>query len=410
MRPVPRLLMVSHVLPFPRAAGQQQRVFYTLKALQRSFHVTFLASVPANQEDGVREKLLDLCDDVILIPSRHPAPRIGRLAYRAAALPYMLRTGLKYSNYLIGQVELSPARVDSAVASRKFDCALFQYWHAVDSARPLQERQIPCVLDMHNVLWQSYAQRLEESALVPSWWKGWALDQYRRREEEAWSRFNAVIAINRAEYEYTRCRVPETTEVLYAAMGTDLGQWPYCWQPADPPRVAYYGGFSSPHNQQAALRCYQSVMPRVWEQVPSAELWLIGSHPPAPLRALEQDPRVHVTGYVESVQEILKTVSLVLCPWSGTYGFRSRLIEVMALGVPVVTTPDAVYGMDMEPGRGLFLEETDDRLAEACRKLLLQPSLAARQSQLARAQMEEKYSFNATYEKLNNDLLAFLGK
>ena len=149
-------------------------------------------------------------------------------------------------------------------------------------------------------------------------------------------------------------------------------------------------------------------MPLVWHRIPEAELWLVGSEPPASLLGLQDtDQRVHVTGYVEQIQDLLSTMSLILCPWTGTYGFRSRLVEVMALGVPVIASPDAVYGMDMRDGAGIFLRDSDSDMAEVGLELLEHPAYAKAQSRLARQQVEQKYSFEATYGRLAQELLEF---
>ena len=77
----------------------------------------------------------------------------------------------------------------------------------------------------------------------------------------------------------------------------------------------------------------------------------------------------------------------------GPRQLRSRLVEVMALGVPVVAAPDAVDGMEMEAGKGIFLEEAFPRMTQACLRLLAEPAFARQQSEAARAQVEAKYSF-----------------
>ena len=55
----PRLLIVSHVLPFPGNAGQQQRVANTLRALRERFHVTFFHAALPGKEDAIRRRLLE---------------------------------------------------------------------------------------------------------------------------------------------------------------------------------------------------------------------------------------------------------------------------------------------------------------------------------------------------------------
>ena len=175
-----------------------------------------------------------------------------------------------------------------------------------------------------------------------------------------------------------------------------------------PPRLAYYGGLGSRHNQQDALTCYRDIMPGIWESIPEAELWLVGSQPPKKLEALAAaDTRIKVTGTLENPQEVLKTMSVVLCPWSGTYGFRSRIIEVMALGVPVVASPEAVYGLDLEDRRGILLEPDSRAMAQACLALIQGKPFSAEQSRLARAQVTRQYSFETTYGKLAEAVYEF---
>jgi glycosyltransferase involved in cell wall biosynthesis len=172
--------------------------------------------------------------------------------------------------------------------------------------------------------------------------------------------------------------------------------------------LAYYGGLGSRHNQEAALRCHAAIMPRVWQQFPQAELWLVGSNPSPALQALQADPRVKVTGYVEKVQDVLRTMTAVLCPWQGTYGFRSRLIEVMALGVPVVATPDAACGMELVAGAG-FLSGTDDAaLTHHAITLMRDRIYAGLQSEGARQQVEQLYGMPKTYGRLVDEMERWL--
>jgi glycosyltransferase involved in cell wall biosynthesis len=404
----PKLLVLSHVLPFPRSAGQQQRVFYTLQAARETFHVTFATSARTEAEPRIRAELAGLCDEVLVLPALHQSNKAAQWRHRMAATLYTLKTGLKRSNYFIGEVAFHPDQIAPLLDAHRFDCVLFEYWHAAGSVVVFRRKQIPCVLDMHDILWQAYSKQLD-ARTMPAVLKRWALGRYRRQEETAWLEFDGLIAINREEEKYVAGRLPIGVRVFHAPMGTDLRLWPYCWQPAKPPRVAYYGSLSSPHNQKDALACIREIMPRVWLQRPETELWIVGSNPPAAIKRLAHtDTRIHVTGYIADVQSILKTMTAVVCPWSGTYGFRSRLVEVMALGVPTVASPDAVSGMELEEGKGLLFGCTNAALAAETARLLVDPAFAAQQSLMARGQVEELFSLEKTYKPLVRDIDAWL--
>lgn len=406
--PLPRLLIISHVLPFPGTAGQQLRVRYMVEAAASRFNVNFLTCAPREKKQEVHERLSSFDCHPIILESRLNGSGVGVLPYRLAAGLFVLRTGLKSSNYSIGKIELSPARIREAVSPGDYDIVLYEYFHAVDSVALFQAVGVPAVLDAHNVLWKSLEQHLPRQQFWPEAFRKARLARYRRQEERSWRRFDAVIAINRAEHRLIQPSLHPSQKLFYAPMGTDLSRWPYAWQPATPARVAYYGGLGSPHNQAAALRCHKHIMPAIWQRFPEAELWLVGSNPSDRLRTLTADPRVKVTGFVDRAQDVLSAMSLVLCPWSGTYGFRSRIVEVMALGVPVVATPEAVDGMELESGHGLLLADADEALAQQALELLSNPGRLKEQSRLARSEMERLYSLENTYGRLMNELHEWL--
>ena len=403
----PRLAVVSSVLPFPRTSGQAQRVHYTLQAARERFEVAYVTVAPKDQTDEVSRRLREFCDESVVLPSLWPGQGREAPLRRLRGAAYVARTGLKPSNYVIGRVELSPERLRGVLETRRFDCALFEYWHASESVRVFRDKGIPCVLDMHNILWRSYARQLEALRMVPAWLRRWAVERYRRREEEAWRRFDRVIAINREEERYA-AETLQPGRVFYAPMGVELRAWPYSWAPAEPKRVAYYGGLGGAQNVRTALRCAQAIMPEIWKSQPAAELWLVGSNPPEELRRLAADSRIKVTGFVENVRELLRTMSVVLCPWSGRYGFRSRVVELLALGVPAVATADAVDGMELEPGQGIRVAEGDVGLARAALELLGDARLARATSAAGRRRVEELFDFDHTYGRLMREITSWL--
>lgn len=403
MKTKPRLLILSAVYPFPRNAGQQQRVYYTIRALRENFHITFLTIAEKNQIESVKQKLLEVCDEALVLPSQYTENVFTRIFHKIVGTIYTWLTGLKFSNYITGKVEFSPARIKSALDAANFDLVLFEYWHAHQTTGFFRQRNIPTILDMHDILWRSYHRQLDAKKM-PEWLKEYLVRKYQAREESAWNEFDMLIAINQDEFEYAKKTVRSEIKLFYAPMGTDISLWEYSWQPAVPRRIAYYGSLGSAHNQQDALLCYREIMPLIWKQFPDIEYWIVGSNPPAIIKELERDPRVHVTGFIEHPQEILKTMTLALCPWSGTYGFRSRIVEVMALGVPMIASEDAVYGMGFEINSGIVAHTSSKEMAETILKLLKNQEMLKKQSSSARRQVEENFSYKATYERFSTEI------
>ena len=80
----------------------------------------------------------------------------------------------------------------------------------------------------------------------------------------------------------------------------------------------------------------------------------------------------------------------------------------MAVGVPVVTSADAIYGMQMKEGEGIFLTDLDQEMADLVCRLVSDRIFLEEQSRKARKQIESQFDFPVTYGRLARDLFDFV--
>ena len=404
----PRLLVLSHALPFPMSSGQALRISYMLASLRERFHVTFGTVAPEEERVDVTRQLRERCDEAVVLPALYPSSRVARIPHQLRGMAYQARTGLRRSNHVISRIEFTPERVEAIVGKASFDAVLYEYWHAAPSLSVFRKLGIPTILDMHNVLWRAYEAEMKLEPGIPAFLRNRLVNQYRRHEEAAWRDFDALVAINRDEFDYTRATVQPSKQVFYTPMGVDLERWPYGWKPASGPRVAYYGGMGAKRNQEGALRVLRCVMPAVWQRFPNAEFWIVGGGPPESIRALTSNPLIKVSGFVKDLPPLLATMSVVVCPFDGTYGFRSRMVEVLAIGVPSVCTPDAVAGMELVERRAVLPAVSDEELAQQTVQLLTSAAASEHQSLHGRRTVEDLFSVQNTYQRFAGDLAGWL--
>ncbi len=398
----PALLMLSHVPPLPRTSGQRQRVYYSLLALRQHFEVT-LCLDSALADPAVLEQVSQLCDEVIVLPPHRRLPwGLERYLRAGVELAYSAATGLKRSNYRL-QREFALERVASAVDLARFDVVYFQYWHAAATAAALRARGMFTAVDLHDVLWRSREINLAERCGVPDRYVRSATRRYRAREEQGWRQFDLLIAINDAEGQIIADAIG--LDAWYVPMGVPLEEWPDRYEPTSPLHLAYFGAITSRQREREVLRTVRGVMPGVWEHAPHTELRVVGNGPGARVRELEADDRVQVTGYVDDVGAEIGSAVAMICPFVGQYGFRSRLVEILSSGTPIVATPDAVWGMSLGQDDGVFLGVTDEELAMHCVALLHDPDLRAAASVRARA-AAKRFGFDETYGLLASRLRA----
>jgi GT2 family glycosyltransferase len=144
--------------------------------------------------------------------------------------------------------------------------------------------------------------------------------------------------------------------------------------------VLFVAGFAHPPNVDAAEWLVDQVMPRVWAQRPDVVLSLVGAHPTESVRDLT-GPRVEVTGFVsdEELAHRYATARVAVVPLRFGAGVKSKVVEALQQGLPLVTTSVGAQGL---PGLEAVAAIADDpqALAECVLALLADDARWARAS------------------------------
>jgi glycosyltransferase involved in cell wall biosynthesis len=144
----------------------------------------------------------------------------------------------------------------------------------------------------------------------------------------------------------------------------------------DDGRTVLFAGKMSYHaNEAAALRLARRIMPHVWARIPDARLVIAGKGPSPALRRLTNPVpgRIAVTGYVDDMRPLLSGAALLAAPLVYAAGIQNKVLEAMASGTPVVTSPSACAALQATIGRDLVSADDDEAFARAIVDLLGNP-------------------------------------
>ncbi len=110
--------------------------------------------------------------------------------------------------------------------------------------------------------------------------------------------------------------------------------------------LLFVAGFAHPPNVDAARWLVDSIMPLVWAEQPDARLSLVGSNPTSEVRALAGD-RIEVTGFVEDAELARRyaTSRVAVVPLRYGAGVKSKVVEALQQGLPLVTTSVGAQGL-----------------------------------------------------------------
>lgn len=132
--------------------------------------------------------------------------------------------------------------------------------------------------------------------------------------------------------------------------GVDLAVWQRTNRTLGPGEIVFTGAMDYPPNIDAAIHLATEILPRVQAQVPTARLAIVGRDPVARVRALEERPGITVTGFVDDVRPYLERAAVFAAPIRFGAGIQNKILEALAMEVPVVTTPLGADGLRTEEG------------------------------------------------------------
>lgn len=149
-------------------------------------------------------------------------------------------------------------------------------------------------------------------------------------------------------------------DALVIPNGIDLDHW---HRGADRlgHEVVFCGNLGYRPNADAALHLVEDVMPAVWRQVPGATVSIVGVGASEALSRRLTRPGVVVVGAVPDVRPHLERAAVVAAPLRIATGIQNKLLEAMAMEVPVVTSTVAASGL----GRGAPVSVADDPVRAA---------------------------------------------
>lgn len=158
-----------------------------------------------------------------------------------------------------------------------------------------------------------------------------------------------------------------------------------------PATLLFVGNYEYLPNVDAALLLANRILPEIRRVLPDAKLQLVGNAPPPEIRALASSS-IEVTGRVPDIRPYYAQASLFVSPLRIGAGIKNKLLEALAMRLPIVATPLSVEGIAAQTGKHLMLAELDT-FAETCLNVLQNPQLQAMLSANSRALIENAYSW-----------------
>lgn len=394
-----KILFVCHRLPFPPKRGGKIRPFNIIRHLTGSGHRVTVGSL-ARSEDEWHEGqgLTDYCEKLLV-------GRVGRIAPVARMIARLPTTTPSSMGYFYSP-ELARS-VKKELQQTEFDL-MFVHCSSVAQYIP-HASDTPSILDfgdMDSQKWLDYATFRSFPLSAGYWLEGTKL----AREEKRLARnFSLSTCTTRAELE-TLNSFDAAPKIDWFPNGVDADFFSPADTAYDPDQICFIGRMDYYPNQQAMLKFCDEILPRIQSKRPTTRLTIVGAEPSAEIRNLGTKQGVTVTGTVPDVRDFVRGSALSVAPLSIARGTQNKILESMAMGVPVVSSGIAAGGVDAVADEHILTATSPDAFAEQVIRLLESSAERDRFSRAARERVLECHDWSSSMRKLDGIIESITGR
>lgn len=395
------ILLISRCPPFPLYYGDRLIVYHLARQLTARRHLIDLIAYyqhPEDLADIPRYEHLFRSVQLIREPRRSPLSLAARYLRPAARYPRRAAESWSPEMWRAIADRLSTQGYD--VAHLFGGIHVYEFRHLVSA--------LPNVIVPYESysLWLNRAVAEARGLIAPLTTR---LQRHFARGFERWmfAGFDRVVVLTDRDEAALRALAPQLPLVTIPN-GVDLDfHAPTGYEP-DEPTLLFIGNYDYRPNLDAALRLARAIFPRVRAAVPEARLLLVGSNPPPELRALAGEG-IEVTGRVPDLRPYFEQAMIFVSALRLGAGIKNKVLEAMAMDVPVVATPLSCDGIPVVHGDHVLLAETDEDLVKGIVLLINDARLRQTLRQGGRALVEQHFTWQRVagqYEALYQEVVA----
>lgn len=394
MSPRKRILVLTPRFPYPVVGGDRLRIYEICRELSKHYELSLLSLCESEAEmcsppptDGVFGKI----ERVFL-------PRWRSVLNVLAAVPGQTPLQIAYyqSAAFAGRVrELLPEH-DLCIA------------HLIRTGHYVRQAGTPVILEMTDAISLNYrrVRELEKVRGFKSWVYRFEAERLLRYERAALESFAAVTLVS----ELDRAFLLDGRgggNVVVCSNGVDLDALPFRERRTSEPAIAFIGNMASIQNLDACFYFAEEILPRVRGRL-RCTFRVVGRIGASDARRLRAMDGVEVFGNVESVPEAVGNARVGVAPVRLGAGVQNKVLEYMALGLPVITSPVALEGLQARAGSDLLVAATPEEYAVQLETLWHDEVLRTRLAASAYRYVRENHSWAGRLRPLVERVSALL--
>ncbi len=390
-----KILFLTKLLPHPLGISGSIIIFNRIRYLVECGHEVSLLSFVCPEDEPYVEEIRPLVTELDLIPAPQAESPFKRMAYQFfSMMPSPFREMRSWAmRYRLGEM-VERTRVHMVIAEFSVMGQYLYHNPYLPAVRRIISCHECCTKAMETAI---RLHRWSSAGLI----QRMNLHQVQQYEFSLYRNVDHVLVLTPQE-RYVLLNYAPNLRVTVVPHGVDVN---YFLPPPPSERelsLVFVGYYNNESNRDAVRWFVRTVWPQLKKSYPSIKFYVVGRGATASIRDLAlHDPQIVVTGEVQDIRPYLARARVFICPIRIGSGFRPKILEAMASGLPVVTTSLGAEGIPSGGGETLLLADTSEQMVKCIRLLLMDAELGKAMAAKARELVVNRFARRNGIEALN---------
>jgi polysaccharide biosynthesis protein PslH len=379
-----KIVFLSGWFPLPVDNGSKLRIFNLLRGLCAQHEVTLLSFYRREDELEHLPQMRSLCAKVEVVPwcQFNPISLRAQLGYFSPRPRSVIDTFSRQMAALISETLISEPPFQLGILSESPMLAYADCFQGLPLL--LEDLELAVLFDGFRTA-ESPLKHLRNGL---TWWKT------ARYTAARLGKMAACTVVSQEEKALVNQIAPAYQPVEVIPNCIDFDHYLAFTELPKADRLIHTGSLAYQANYEAVVFFLEQIWPRIIAALPEVEFWITGRSEGYPLPPAAEDPRVHLTGYVDDIRPVIASSAVSVVPLLTGAGTRLKILESLALNTAVVTTSKGAQGLDLCHGEHLLIADSPGAFAEAVLHLLIDDALRVKLARSGRQAVYQKYNWN----------------
>ena len=383
-------------IPWPLEKGDKLRAYNQIKQLAKNNEIILCALNDDKKVDkqSAFQAMQPYCSSVNFID----LPKIGILfnIFRSYLLGLPLQCGYFYSSR-------AKKKVHKLIEQHKPDMLFGQLLRV---APYLHKVKLPKTIDYQDVFSMGMKRRAEIAGVVTKPFFEMEYNRLKKYERRVFDEFDVKTIIS--EQDRANIDHPKKNKILIVPNGVDHEYY----KPQEREKlydIVFTGNMGYAPNVNAVEFLAYEIMPKVWEKIPEAKLYIAGAQPDPRVKKVACD-NIIVSGWVDDMRDAYAQSRIFIAPMRIGTGLQNKLLEAMSMKIPCITTALANGSLHAVNGKEILVDNNSSELAADIVFLLQRPDKAAEIAEEGFNFVNRVYDWGAATKIMEDAMITVLNK